>query len=187
MLLLRTLSRLPQTIALLCLILFLMFACNKFAFCAFLKMIYWTSTEVLLNLVAPLDSAVPSLDFEQINVFWTFGFDSVRVAFDTLSVSPNCISRIWFSCSFFWPWENQYLVHDFDSISIAQFPAMICSISAEGSLNRVDHSIKTCILLILSKSFLFILCAFDACSSFSSAQSFLVRFQLLGQIHDIGN
>ena len=33
-----------------------------------------------------------------------------------------CISRILFSCSFFWPWENQYMVHGFDSISIAQFP-----------------------------------------------------------------
>ena len=68
-LLLKTLSRLPQSIAFLCLILFLMFACNKFPFRAFVTMIYWTSTEVLLNLVAPLDSAVPSLDFEQINVF----------------------------------------------------------------------------------------------------------------------
>ena len=35
-----------------------------FPFRAFVTMIYWTSTEVLLNLVAPLDSAVPSLDFE---------------------------------------------------------------------------------------------------------------------------
>ena len=67
--LLKTLSRLPQSIAFLCLILFLMFACNSFPFCAFVTTIYWTSTEVLLNLVAPLDSAVPSLDFEQINVF----------------------------------------------------------------------------------------------------------------------
>ena len=47
----------------------LIFACNNFPIRAFVTMIYWTSTEVLLNLVAPLDSAVPSLDFEQINVF----------------------------------------------------------------------------------------------------------------------
>ena len=40
-------------------------------------------------------------------------------------VSLNCISRIRFKCSFFWPWENQYKVHGFDSISITQFPAMI--------------------------------------------------------------
>ena len=72
-----------------CLILFLMFACNNFSFRAFVKMIYWTSTEVLLNLVAPLDSAVPSLDFEQINVFWTSGFDSVSIVFDSLSVSRS--------------------------------------------------------------------------------------------------
>ena len=41
------------------------------------------------------------------------------------------------------------MVHDFDSISISQFPAMIFSVSAEGSLNRVAHM-------------LFILCAIGA-------------------------
>ena len=54
----------------------------------------------------------------------------------------NCISRIRFRCSFFWPWENQDMVHGFDSISTAQFPAMICSVSAEDSLNRVAHSFR---------------------------------------------
>ena len=68
-LLLKTLSRLPQSIAFLCLIFFLMFACNNFLLRAFVTMIYWTSKEVLLNLVAPLGSSVPSLDFELINVF----------------------------------------------------------------------------------------------------------------------
>ena len=68
--LLKTLSRLPQSVAFLCLIFFLMFACINYPFCSFVAMIYWTSTEVLLNLVAPLDSAVPSFDFEQINVFF---------------------------------------------------------------------------------------------------------------------
>ena len=67
--LLKALSRLPLSIAFLCLILFLVFACNNFSFRALVTMIYWTSTEVLLNLEAPLDSAVPSLDFEQINIF----------------------------------------------------------------------------------------------------------------------
>ena len=33
------------------------------------------------------------------------------------------------------------MVHGFDFISIAQSPAMICSVSAEGSVNRVAHSI----------------------------------------------
>ena len=68
-LLLKTLGRLTQSIAFLCLILFLMFAFNNFPFRAFVTMIYWTSAEVLLNLVAPLHSAVSSLDFEEINVF----------------------------------------------------------------------------------------------------------------------
>ena len=78
------------------LILFLMFACNNFPFRAFVTMIYWTSTEVLLNLVAPMDSAVPSLDFEQINVFWTSGFDSVSIVFDSLSVSRS-LPELYFS------------------------------------------------------------------------------------------
>ena len=77
--LLKTLSRLPQSIAFLCLILFLMFACNNFSFLAFVTIIYWTSTEMLLDLVAPLDLAVLSLDFEQINVFSTSGFDSFSI------------------------------------------------------------------------------------------------------------
>ena len=45
--LLKTLNRLPQSIAFLCLILFLMVAWNNYPFCAFVTMIYWTSTEVL--------------------------------------------------------------------------------------------------------------------------------------------
>ena len=51
---------------------------------------------------------------------------------------------------------------------------MICSVSAEGSLNRVPHSIQIFLVLTLSKSFLI-----------SSAQSYLVRFQPLAQSHDI--
>ena len=35
----------------------------------FVTMIYWASTEVLLNLVASLDSAMPYLEFEPIIVF----------------------------------------------------------------------------------------------------------------------
>ena len=57
--LLKTLSRLPQSIAFLCLILFLMFASNNFPLRAFVTMIYWMSTEVLLNLVPSMNSAVP--------------------------------------------------------------------------------------------------------------------------------
>ena len=47
-------------------------------------MIYWTSTEVLLNFVAPQDPAVLSLNFEKINFFWTSGFDAVSIVFDSL-------------------------------------------------------------------------------------------------------
>ena len=58
-----------------------------FPFCTFVTMICLTSAEVL-NLVARLDSAVLSLDFEQINIFLTktSGFDTVSILFDSLSV-----------------------------------------------------------------------------------------------------
>ena len=60
------------------------------------------------------------------------------------------------------------MVHGFDPISITQFPVMIGSVSAEGSLNRVAHSIQTFLLLTLSKSFLFNLCVFTPCLPLSS-------------------
>ena len=82
------------------LILFLMFACNNFPFRIFVTMIYWTSTEVLLNLNAPLDSAKPSLDFEQINVFLTSGFDSVSIVFDSLSARRS-LTELYFSHSIY--------------------------------------------------------------------------------------
>ena len=37
--------------------------------------------------------------------------------------------------------ERINAVHGFDSLSIAQFPAMIFSVSAEGFLNCLAHSI----------------------------------------------
>ena len=61
-------------------------------------MIYWTSTEVLLNLVAPLDSAVTSLGFEEIKVFWTSSFDSASIVFDLLNVSRS-LPELYFSQS----------------------------------------------------------------------------------------
>ena len=53
---------------------------------------------MLLNLVAPLDSAVPFFYFEQINVFLIFGFDSVSIVFDSLSVSRS-LPELYFSDS----------------------------------------------------------------------------------------
>ena len=79
------------------------------------------------------------------------------------------------------------MVHGFDFISIAQFAVMICSVSAEGSLNCVAHSIYIFHLLTLGKSLLFNLGVFAACLPLSSTYSYLVRFQSLAQSHDIGN
>ena len=87
-LLLKTLNRLPQIVA--------FYA--WFPFCAFVTMICWTSTGVFLNLVRPSDSAVLSLDFEQIKIFWALGFDSVSILFDLLSVSRS-IPELYFSYS----------------------------------------------------------------------------------------
>ena len=75
--------------------------------------------------------------------------------------------------------------YGFDSIGIGHFPAMVCSISAEGSLNLVAHQIQMFLLLTLIKSFF--VSAFDACLPLSSVYSGLVRFQLLAQSHDIEN
>ena len=77
--------------------------------------------------------------------FFNFSFFIPLVLFLIRSVSAevslNCISRIQFKCSLYWPWQNKYMSHGFDSISITHFPAMICSVSTEGFLNRVAHSI----------------------------------------------
>ena len=75
-----------------------MFDCNNFPFQAFVTMIYWTSKIVLLTLVAPLNLAVSSLDFEQINVFGTSGFDSFSIVFDSFSVSRS-LPELYFSHS----------------------------------------------------------------------------------------
>ena len=56
------------------------------------------STEVLLNLVAPLDSYEPSFDFEQINAFLTSGFDSISIVLDSLSFSRS-LPELYFSRS----------------------------------------------------------------------------------------
>ena len=152
------------------LILFLVFACNNFSFRAFATMIYWTSTEVLLNLVSPLQLCL-FLTLSK-SMFFELPILIPLVLYLICSVSAevslNCISRIRFKYSFFCL-ESQYMIHGFDSISIIQFPAMICSFSVEGSLNRVDHSIYIFLLLTSSKSFLFNLSAFAACLPLSSA------------------
>ena len=85
-LLLKTLWRLSQGVAFSCLIIFSHVCLQYFPFRAIVTVICWISLEVLLNLVAPLDSAVHSHDFEQINVFWASGFDFISIVFDLLSV-----------------------------------------------------------------------------------------------------
>ena len=105
---------------------FLMFACSNFPFHASVIMIYcsilllrWTQLCLLLTLSKSV--------FFELPVLVPFVLYLIRLL--SAGVSLNCVSRIQYKCSFFWPWENQYMVHGFDSISITQFPAMICSVS----------------------------------------------------------
>ena len=106
-------------------------------------MICWTSTDVLLNLVTRLDSAVLSLGFDQISIFWsTSSFDLVSFLFDSLSVgtrSPELYFLYSISVILHVTLSELIMVYGFDSISIGHFLVMICSISAEGSLNVVAH------------------------------------------------
>ena len=78
------------------------------------------------------------------------------------------------------------MVHCFGFISIV-VSRYDFSVSAKGALNRVAHSFQMFLHLNLSKSFLFILFAFDACLPLSLAYSGLARFQPLAQSHAIGN
>ena len=78
-----------------------MFACNNFPFRAFVTMIYWTSTEVLLNLVAPLDSAELLLTLSKSMFFELSNFFELLILLVlylirsvSAEVSRNCISRI---------------------------------------------------------------------------------------------
>ena len=130
-----------------CLILFLIFACNNFPFRAFVTMIYWWFTDlqkccwilllhwIQLGLLLTLSKSM----FFELPVLIPLVLYLIRSV--SADVSLNCISRILFKCSFLWLWENQYMVRGFDSISITQFPTMICSVSAKGSQNCVAHSI----------------------------------------------
>ena len=94
----------------------------------------------------------------------------------SLRIWINCISRIRFISSFFWPWQNQYLVHGFDFISISQFLVMICSVSAEGCLYRVPTRFRSLFFWLWVNHF----CFFFVCIwSLFSIQFSLV---ILGQI-----
>ena len=79
-----------------------------FPFRAFVTMICWTSTEALLNLVAPLDSAVLTLDFEPINTFELpvmipLVFSGWPAVLEFLELFLNCK---WFLRN---PWNNEFL------------------------------------------------------------------------------
>ena len=151
----------------------MLFACNNFPLCAFLTMIYWTSTEVLLNLVAPLNSAVPSLNFEQINVFWTSGFDSVIIVFALLSVSRS-LHELHFSHSIF-VFLRLTLIELINIWFMALIPLALHSfllwlLSFRRRLPKLRCSLDLDFLLSsLSKSFLFNLSEFAACLPLRSA------------------
>ena len=94
--LLKTLIRLPQSIAFLCQILFLMFACNNFLFRAFLTMIYWVFNRSVAESCYSTGSDCAFFWLWADNVFWTSGFDSVSIAFYFLGVSIS-LPELYFS------------------------------------------------------------------------------------------
>ena len=94
--LLKTLIRLPQSIAFLCQILFLMFACNNFLFRAFLTMIYWVFNRSVAESCYSTGSYCAFSWLWADNVFWTSGFDSVSIAFYFLGVSIS-LPELYFS------------------------------------------------------------------------------------------
>ena len=104
--------------AVLCLILFLMSACNHFPFCLFVTMICQTQKccRVLwphcIQLCLPLTQCFFSLELPALIPLVFFLIPS-----ESEEDSLNCISCIRLRCTFFRPWVNQYIVHGFDSIS----------------------------------------------------------------------
>ena len=96
--------------------------------------------------------------------FWTSGFDFVIILFDcsvSLEGTLNCISCTRFRCFSFWLYVNQYMVHCFDFISIAQFPAMICSVFIATIVLLTRF--KCSFFWLWANHFLFNLSAFAAC------------------------
>ena len=139
--LLKTLSRLPQSVAFYAWFCFTRLPAN-FPFRAFVTMICRASTEVLLNLTLGWIQLCFLLTLRKLIIF-ELPVLIPLVFYLIHAVSGEgalyCISRIRFRRAFIWHWVNQYMVYGFDSSSTGHFPAMVCSISAEGSLKLVAH------------------------------------------------
>ena len=112
-------SWIPQSIPFLCLILLLVFASNNFPFRTFVTMIYWPSTELCWILLFHWIQLCLLLTLRK-SIFFELPILIPLVLYLIRSmpaeVSLNCISRIRFKCSFFWPWENQYMVHQHSNL-----------------------------------------------------------------------
>ena len=106
---------------------------------------------MLLNLVAPLDSAVPPLEFEQINVFLTSGFDSFSIVFDSLSVSRSlpefCVTSFWFYHHRLW-WSSWHAM-----LALSLFYVFLVWIFSWRDLFQVTRTDASCVLHIICSYF----------------------------------
>ena len=153
-------------------------------------MIYWVSTEALLNLITSIRFSITYSWILANQCFWASGLDStnIQVLATIYSMSAedslNGVAHSWFRCPFCWPSVNQCNFPGLDFISSIQFPTVIWSISRRlsqcCSLN-LEVSPST-----LSKSFYFVN---SGCVYFWSRTQFtliicLVKLQPLVQSHD---
>ena len=154
-------------------------------------MIYWASTEALLNLITPISFSITYFWLLANECFWVSGLDSTSIqilaTIDSMSAedSLNGVAHTWFRCPFFWPSVNQCIFPGLDFISSIQFPTVIWSISSRLSqccwLNwEVSPS-------ILSKSFYFVnsACVYCLLRTRFTLIICLVKLQPLAQSHDI--
>ena len=132
-------------------------------------MIYWASTEALLNLITPIRFSITYSWILANQSFWASGLNStsIQILATIYSMSAedslNNVVHSWFRCPFFWPSVNQCKIPGLDFISSIQFPTVIWSISRRlsqcCSLN-LEVSPST-----LSKSFYFVNSACVYCLS----------------------
>ena len=153
-------------------------------------MIYWASTEALLNLITPIRFSI-TYSWHLVNqCFLASGLDptSIQILATIYSMSAedslNGAAYSWFRRPFFWPSVNQCIFPGIDFISSIQFPTVIwsisrrlsqcCSLNLEVSPSTLSKSFyfvnSACVYCLLRTRFTLIIC--------------LVKLQPLAQSRD---
>ena len=153
-------------------------------------MIYWASTEALLNLITSIRFSI-TYSWHLVNqCFLASGLDStsIQILATIYSMSAedslNGAAHSWFRRPFFWPSVNQCIFPGLDFISSIQFPTVIWSISrrlsqccslnlevSPSTLSKSFHFVNSaCVYCLLRTRFTLIIC--------------LVKLQPLAQSRD---